>query len=82
MSARRSRLPCIEGFNLAVEDHHARAEALALSEALRVFDTREFVLDMIRVGAVSIAEANALKERWHEKHRFRLSAGSFAHSVS
>lgn len=70
------------GFNLAVEDRRARAEARALSEALHVFDTREFVLDMIRVGAVSITEADALKERWHKEHRFRLSGSSFAHSVS
>ena len=65
------------GFTLAIDDRRARRDARALSATLRVVSTQDLVVAMIRVGVLDVLAADALKEEWANRHRFRLPIVSF-----
>ncbi len=70
------------GFTLAIDDRRARRDALTLSATLRVLNTQELVVDMIRADVLTVTEADELKEVWSSRHRFRLPFVSFADIVA
>jgi predicted nucleic acid-binding protein len=75
---------------VALTRHHAiamddnRAVSRALCEAglvgttLQVLRTPDVMVDLIRSGVLTIAEADVIKDAWAQHHRFRIKAASFA----
>lgn len=63
---------------LGTDDRAARQHILRQFPTLSVFDTPSIVVELIRSGMLTLAEADQMKERWASEHRFRLTIGSFA----
>ena len=56
------------GCALAIDDRRATSEAAARSD-----------IEIVRTqNLLSIAEADAVKDEWEQRHRFRLTISSFA----
>lgn len=64
-------------FALALDDRRATREAGALMPASRILRTADLMVSAIRAGLLTLAEADAIKEMWEKKHRFRLKITSF-----
>jgi len=65
------------GFELAIDDKAAIREARARYPSLPLHTTQDLVVLLIRRGAIDVAAADALKEEWKVRHRFRLKIASF-----
>ena len=65
-------------YTLAIDDRRAANQARGVRHDLRILTTRDLVIAMIRENLLSIAEADDLKERWANRHRFRLPIESFS----
>lgn len=68
----------MRGWPLALEDKRAGRVALARFPSLQVLKTQDLVVQLLREGALSIDEADALLEDWRTNHRFRLKIASFS----
>lgn len=66
------------GWHLAADDKVACKRATRLNAAIVLHDTQSFTVRLIRTGAITVADADAMLEEWRSKHRFRLKIGSFA----
>jgi predicted nucleic acid-binding protein len=66
------------GHALAIDDRKAAREALRIEAALTVVGTADLIVQVIREGLLSVAEADAIKSDWETHHRFKLAFGSFA----
>lgn len=62
---------------LAIDDKAARKAASERSPGLVVLDTQAIVLSLIQSGALSVEEADAVKEIWARDHSFQLKIASF-----
>ena len=65
------------GYVLAIDDRRATREAAARSD-LEIVRTQDLIVSMIDQNLLSIAEADAIKDDWEKRHRFRLTISSFA----
>ncbi|MCC7142228.1 MAG: hypothetical protein IT349_09025 [Candidatus Eisenbacteria bacterium] len=63
---------------VAIDDNRAIRKGLELCPMLEVFRTEDLVVQLIRAGALTAQEADALKELWRTQHRFALKVRSFA----
>ncbi len=66
------------GHALAIDDRKAAREALRIEAALTVVGTADLMVQGIREGLLTVAEADAIKSAWEQHHRFKLTFGSFA----
>ena len=66
---------------LAIDDRRAIRDAKALDPALEILGTQSVMVEMIRQGLITVADADALLAEWAGKHRFRLRIASFANLV-
>ena len=66
-----------EIYALAIDDRRATLEAAARSD-LEIVRTQDLIASMIKQNLLSIAEADAIKGEWEQRHRFRLTISSFA----
>ena len=62
---------------LAIEDRAAIRRARELKPDLVVLGTQDIMVQLIRSGALEVAEADRIKDTWADEHRFRLAIGSF-----
>jgi hypothetical protein len=65
------------GWPLALEDRKAARVALSRFPAIQILKTQDLMVRLLRDGALSILEADALLEDWRTNHRFRLKIASF-----
>jgi predicted nucleic acid-binding protein len=63
---------------LAIDDRRAIKEALRFERDLKILKTQDLMVSMIRESLLELHEADAIKKVWAERHRFRLSFGSFS----
>jgi predicted nucleic acid-binding protein len=63
------------GWHLAADDKVARKRATRLNSAIILHDTQSFTVCLIRVGSISVEDADAMLEAWRSKYRFKI--GSF-----
>jgi len=71
------------GLPLAIDDIRAAKKASARDTNLTILDTITLMLEAIRAGLLSVAEADAIKLDWEENHRFaKKTFSSFAELVS
>jgi len=66
------------GHALAIDDKKAAREALRIEQALTVLGTADLMLQAIREGLLTVAEADAIKLAWEQHHRFKMTFASFA----
>ena len=66
------------GYTLAIDDKRARKQALALRSTLQVIATQDLMLSMIKTGLLSANDADAIKNEWETRYRFKLAFNSFA----
>ena len=66
------------GCALAIDDRRATREATAARLDLEIVRTQDLIVSMIKQNLLSIAEADAIKNEWEQRHRFRLTISSFA----
>jgi len=67
----------MRGWPLALEDKKAARVALSRFPSIKILKTQDLMLQLLRDGALSIPEADALLDDWRTNHRFRLKIGSF-----
>ena len=67
----------VTDYVLAIDDRRATREAAARSD-LEIVRTQDLIVSMIKQNLLSIAEADAIKGEWEQRHRFRLTISSFA----
>ena len=65
-------------YGLAIDDRRATREATAARLDLEIVRTQDLIVSMIKQNLLSIAEADAIKGEWEQRHRFRLTISSFA----
>lgn len=70
------------GYTLAIDDRKALNRALreagAALTALRVVQTQDIVVTLIRQGILCIEDADAILVDWAKNHRFKLKISSFS----
>lgn len=66
----------VNGFALAIDDRRAAREAHRLIPGLAVVGTADLIVVAIQAGLITVPEADAIKDDWTAKHRFRLSEAS------
>lgn len=62
---------------IATDDRRAKSLLTRLYPSLPVIGTADIVRDLISVGVLSVAQADALKTEWETQHRFKLPFRSF-----
>ena len=67
----------VRGFIAGVQDRQAQAEGRKRNEKLRIFQTEDIVVDLIRNGEMTLEDADRLLIEWAEKHRFASRISSF-----
>ncbi len=65
------------GIALAIDDHKAIKRASTVVAGVTTLKTVDVMLQAIRLGLVSIQEADNIKEDWEKNHNFRLKVVSF-----
>ena len=63
---------------LAIDDKRATKKVASLGLNLSILTTESLMVLLIKQGALSVDEADAVKLDWEQNHRFRLPFGSFA----
>jgi predicted nucleic acid-binding protein len=62
---------------VALDDSRAIKEARKIDASLRILQTQDIVVRLIKAGQLTIQEADAIKQEWAKMHRFALSFSSF-----
>src|SRR5439155_922727 len=65
------------GCGIAIDDRGAIKQVARFYPDIRVETTQSIVVGLIRSDILTIAEADVLKDRWQNHHRFRLPFRSF-----
>ena len=65
-------------FTLAIDDKRAIKKVASLGPNISILTTESLMVLLIKQGALSVDEADAVKLDWEQNHRFRLPFGSFA----
>lgn len=71
----------IGGHVLAIDDRKAVREALRIEAGLAVLGTADLMVQIIREGLLTVAEADAIKSDWETHYRFRLAFVSFVDRI-
>ncbi len=66
---------------IAIDDRRAIKRAQTLASRIRIITSPDIVIAGIHANRITIAEADALKEEWAEKYRFRLRFSSFSTQI-
>ena len=66
------------GAGLAIDDRLAVNEARRVNDGLMILGTADLMVQMIREGLLTVADADAIKDNWAANHRFKLKFASFA----
>ena len=66
------------GFVVAIDARRAIAILNRIFGNIRVLRTQDIVRELIEAGVLTVTEADAVKRRWQECHRFTLPFESFA----
>lgn len=70
------------GLPLAIDDIRAMKKAVARDPGLRLVDTVGLMVEAIRAGLLTVAEADAIKRDWETNHRFiKKHFSSFAELI-
>ncbi|WP_165074790.1 hypothetical protein [Paludisphaera rhizosphaerae] len=59
------------GLPLAMDDGTARKKTAAQYPTIKLLDTVGLVVEAIRAGLLTVAEADAIKLDWHDNHQFK-----------
>jgi predicted nucleic acid-binding protein len=70
------------GIALAIDDQKARALFATKSSSLLMLTSKDLMVFAIRRGLITVEEADAIKEVWSLKCRYRLKISSFAELLS
>ncbi len=62
---------------IAIDDRAAVAQARQLKPDLVILGSQDIVVHLIRSGEIDVTEADELKGKWANHHRFRLAFASF-----
>lgn len=66
------------GFVVGLDDRRAIAILTRIYGNIRVLRTQDIVHELIEAGVLTVSDADAMKRRWQECHRFTLPFDSFA----
>jgi predicted nucleic acid-binding protein len=66
---------------LAIDDRQAIKQVSKLEYQVPILTTESLMVLLIKGGALTIAEADAMKSEWEQNHRFRLSFVSFKERI-
>ncbi len=66
------------GHAIAIDDKTALKRLASLYPTVAAFTTKLIMLELVRAGQLSIADADAIKVDWQQNHRFHLPFASFA----
>ena len=69
------------GVRLAMDDKTAVKRALAFDPTLRISNTQDLVVSLIREGLLDVRAADAMKAEWAVSYRFVLKLKSFGDLV-
>jgi predicted nucleic acid-binding protein len=70
------------GVPLAIDDIRARKKAIARDPSLRLLDTVGLVVEAIKAGLLTVAEADDIKADWESNHKFiKKHFSSFAELI-
>ncbi len=64
-------------YTLAIDDRKATKQARLLNQKIDIVTTQDLMLSMIKIGIITINEADAIKEELASTHRFTLKINSF-----
>lgn len=62
---------------LGIDDRRATNEARRLKSHFEILSTARIMIELIRSGVLDAIEADRIKNRWEQHHRFRLGFASF-----
>lgn len=62
---------------VALDDSRAIKEARKIDASIKIFQTQDIVVRLIRAGQITVREADAIKHEWTTLHRFSLNFNSF-----
>lgn len=65
-------------YTLAIDDKSAIKQALLSCPAIPIITTQDLIVSMIKIGILSINEADAIKNEWADSHKFKLKINSFS----
>ena len=65
------------GYAIAIDDRAAANQARQLKADIEVLGSQDIMVQLIRSGAIDLAEADRIKDTWASEHRFRLAIASF-----
>jgi predicted nucleic acid-binding protein len=70
------------GLDLAIDDRRAVKKISTHTDGLTIYSTADIMVLLIQQRAISISEADAIKDEWEHDHCFRLTFASFAGCMS
>ena len=62
---------------VALDDSRAIKEARKIDASLRILQTQDIVVRLIKAGQLTIQEADSIKQEWATHYRFKLNFSSF-----
>jgi predicted nucleic acid-binding protein len=62
---------------VALDDTRAIKEARKIDASVKILQTQDIVVRLIKTGQLTIQEADAIKQKWAKMHRFALGFSSF-----
>jgi predicted nucleic acid-binding protein len=62
---------------VALDDSRAIKEAKKIDASVKILQTQDIVVRLIKTGQLTIQEADAIKQEWAKMHRFVLGFSSF-----
>jgi predicted nucleic acid-binding protein len=62
---------------VALDDTRAIKEARKIDASVKILQTQDIVVRLIKTGQLTIQEADAIKQKWAKMHRFVLGFSSF-----
>jgi predicted nucleic acid-binding protein len=66
------------GFAVACNDRVAISHARQMFSSLQIFKTEDLIVHLIKANVLNVPAADAIKETWEKRHKFRLKCQSFA----
>ena len=61
----------VRGLPLAMDDGTARRKTVAHYPTVKLLDTVDLMVEALRLGLLTVAEADAIKMDWHDNHQFK-----------
>ena len=64
-------------YSLAMEDKNACKQAIKMMPNIKILRTHDIMVSLIIQGAISLHEADTIKDEWDQKYRFKMKFASF-----